>query len=92
MKHLEEIVRELCWNSSIGEAYNYLANDRQLEVSEEDISYINNIIGLLISEAYFDNPFNDRGVNMNDWVDGLEEIVWDNYSVQLKNILVDIEK
>lgn len=91
MKHLEEIVRELCWNPSVSDAHNYLVNDRDLDVSEEEIKVVHNIIGLLISEAYWDNPYNDREVNMNDFVDGLEEMVWERYEYELKNLLVESE-
>jgi hypothetical protein len=86
MKHLEEIVRELCWNSDIDQAYDYLVNDRSLEIPYEDIKDIRYVIGNFIDLAYYPNPYHDKSINMNDFVDGLEEMVWDNYKEELNEL------
>jgi hypothetical protein len=86
MNHLEEIVRELCWNSDIDQAYDYLVNDRSLEISYEDVKEIHYVIGDFISLAYHPNPYQDKSINMNDFVDALEEMVWDDYKDELNEL------
>lgn len=86
MKHLEEIVRELCWNCCTDEAYDYLVNDRSLDISIEDIVQVKEVIGDTIELAYYPNPYNDKSINMNDFVDGLEEMVWSDYEYELNEL------
>ena len=84
MKHLEEIVRELCWNPTMDDLFNYLVNDRSLEIDEEDVYKVKSVIGDFIDLAYYPNPYEDDTITMNDFVDSLEEMVWEKYKLQLE--------
>ena len=83
MKHLREIVRELCWNSGIHQTYDYLVNDRNLNISKSEIEQIENLIGDFVSMAYYPSPYENSFINMNDFVDEVEEMVWDKYQTEL---------
>lgn len=82
MKHIEEITRELCWNPTFDDAYDYLIS-RSLEVTYEDIETVHSVVGNFIDLAYHPNPYEDRNIVMNDFVDSLEEMVWERYSQEL---------
>ena len=86
MKNLKEIVRELCWNPELQDAFEYLVNDRKLEISIEEIELVHSKISDYIDLAYFPNPYENRSINMNDFVDQLEEMVWENYENQLQEL------
>jgi hypothetical protein len=86
MENLEEIVRELCWDSSSDDAYDYLVNDRSLKIPFENIKEVKEVIGDFISLAYHPNPYQDKSINMNDFVDALEEMVWNDYKDELNEL------
>jgi hypothetical protein len=86
MKHLDEIVRELCWNSSLDDATNYLVADRDLEIEYSDIEKVNSVIGKFIDLVYHESLFEIRPDDMNGFVDRLEEVVWQKYNTELKSL------
>ena len=83
MKHLDEIVRELCWNPSMDDLFHYLISDRNLKIEEDDVYKVHSIIGEFIDVAYSLNPYENKNIVMNDFVDSLEESVWRKYKLEL---------
>jgi hypothetical protein len=86
MKHLSEIVRELCWNSGIDQSYDYLVTDRNLEISYEDIQDVERLIDPYITELYSCDPYNNKGIDMNSFVDSVEEKVWEKFKIELSSL------
>lgn len=82
MKHLDEIVRELCWNPEMDDLFNYLIADRSLEIDEDDVYKVKSVIGDFIDSAYFPNPWQNDS-NMNEFVDNLEVTVWRKFNTEL---------
>ncbi len=85
MKNIKEITRELCWNPSFSDAHDYLIS-RSLGVTYEDIETVYSVIGSFIEIAYEPNPYEDDSIVMNDFVDSLEEMVWERYSEELLSL------
>ena len=86
MKYLDEIVRELSWNSGSDQAFDYLVTDRNYEISYEDIQKVENIIDPYITELYSCDPYNNKEIDMNSFVDNVEEKVWRKYKLELETI------
>ena len=83
MKYLPEIVRELCWNPSMDDLFHYLISDRNLKIEEDDVYKVHSIIGDFIDVTYSLNPYENKNIVMNDFVDSLEESVWRKYKLEL---------
>ena len=86
MEYLSEIVRELSWNSGSDQAYDYLVKDRNLEISYEDIEDVENIIDAFISELYQCDPYNNKSIDMNSFVDSVEEKIWQKFETELSSL------
>lgn len=83
MNYLNEIVRELCWNPEMDDLFNYLVADRSLDIDEEDVYKVKSVIGDFIDSAYFPNPYENDSINMTEFVDNLEVMVWRKFNTEL---------
>ena len=86
MEYLSEIVRELSWNSGSDQAYDYLVIDRNLQISYEDIEDVESIIDPYITELYSCDPYNNKSIDMNSFVDSVEEKVWEKFETELSSL------
>lgn len=86
MNYLDEIVRELCWNPDMDDLFNYLIVDRLLEIDKDDVYKVKSVIGDYVDSLYSCEPWDNNSINMNLFVDDVENKVWRKYKIELETL------